>query len=171
MKSIVMLFGLMILSLFANAQIPDKGSYVTNTDIDKFEGTWKWEQNGEEIVIKLKKVKHLFTSGYYEDVLVGCHSYSRNGIIIESSMNDFNDAIQFNHRKRTLLCWGVANNSNLVQCRIWDITRKKSLELRLTYLGGLPLEIKWELERGTDVISPPAQIGETMPLSITLIKQ
>ena len=89
---IVLILGLMsVCTKNVFSQKPVIGSYVTNSYVDKFVGTWKWSNGVDDVTIEFKKVKFWWrVNNYYQDVLMSCHSYVKNGLPIESIMSDIN---------------------------------------------------------------------------------
>ena len=108
----------------------------------------------------------------YEELLVGCHTYTRNGVIIESSMSNYNEVAQGNKKKCTLYFWTLSTlQSDNILGMLKDINKKKRLHVNLRYIAGNPEQLRWDLVHGADVIVRPAELETTMPLQITCTKQ
>lgn len=80
--------------IFNNGQnLPDDDSNVyfkdINNDLDKYEGIWIWEENGNKLTVALeKKVQHYLFDEYYEDIIVGNYKYEENGVVIIDTMTN-----------------------------------------------------------------------------------
>ena len=64
-----------------------------NNEFNKFEGTWLYNENNSEIILKLKKeVQYqVEPEGSYEDLLVGEYKYKYNNLEVVNTLNDFNN--------------------------------------------------------------------------------
>lgn len=166
--SVVFLIGFILQISSAQSQWTP-GSYKTNSNIDKFVGTWQWTSGSDVLTIKFVKIKYLNPSDYYEDLLFGCHEYIQNGTVVESSMANFNLLSPIKKGSITLyndLDLGVNNATGTIR----DITKKKDGHLMLEYIAGTPPQLQWTLktyEGGT--INTP--YGLTLPRTLILTKQ
>ena len=112
MKNKLILFITIISLLSCKAQIaplykadPDlpEGTYYKdlNNDLNKFEGTWKWENGNNSFTIVLEKKLQVYddTSNFYEDMLIGEYKYVENGVEIVNSLARLQDItiIGFSH--------------------------------------------------------------------------
>jgi len=168
MKKII--FAIVFISILSNVsfgQAPQPGDYITNSNIDKFEGTWKWVSGNKEVIIKLKKVKFL-NRDYHEDILLGCHSFTMNGSVVESSMAIYN--LVGPDKKGTLNMWNTTDDGpDKITGSLKDLSKDKFEKLKLEYIAGNPAQLIWNLQpyEGPTTKSP----GVTLPENITLIKQ
>lgn len=170
-KTIHLLVYFLIILNISFGQVPNQGDYITNSNIDKFEGTWKWTLGNDEVIIKLKKVKFLNSSpAYYDDVLLGCHTYIKNGIVVESSMGDFD--LLGPGRKGTIYLWNIPEESSTkVIGSLKDISKDKDGKLTFEYINGSSPQIQWTLNTYEGLVIQPIPAGLTLPQSIILIKQ
>lgn len=100
MKQILILF-LLISCLSCKAQSPlfmadpdlPVGTYYKdmNNDMDKFVGTWKWEDGNNSWTITLEKVEHILIGDYYRDILIGEYQYIENGNLVINTIPLLND--------------------------------------------------------------------------------
>lgn len=83
---------------FAQPAAPKQGEHRQNPYLDKFVGTWEYD-NGQHkfrIILTKQKVETAFRLSddeatiYYEDYIIGWHEYIKNGEIVESSMDKAN---------------------------------------------------------------------------------
>ena len=78
----------------ADPDLPE-GTYYKdlNNDLNKFEGTWKWENGNNSFTIVLeKKEQILFSrSNQYNDLLIGEYKYVENGVEIVNSLARLQD--------------------------------------------------------------------------------
>ena len=105
----ILLFAITILSCRAQSPIVgletlehtiSNGSYVKdlNNELDKFTGTWIFNNNDSTFIISLQKIEMNFNGDYYEDFLVGEYTYILNGFtlintipLLNSSPNDYDN--------------------------------------------------------------------------------
>ena len=73
-------------------ETPD-GSYLKdlNNELNKFVGTWKYENGNTSLILTFKKVNQRYNGEWYEDILVGEYKYVVNGVEI------FNSLYRLNH--------------------------------------------------------------------------
>lgn len=152
-------------------QVPQPGDYITNSNIDKFVGTWKWSTGNEEVTIQLKKVKFLNNSpAYFDDVLFGSHTYIKNGVIVESSMSDF--PLLGPAKKGSIYLWNIPEEgANKVVGNLWDISKSKDVKLTLEFLPGTTPTLQWKLNTYDGLVIQPTPEGLTLPRNILLVKQ
>ncbi|MCX7551611.1 DUF6705 family protein [Xanthomarina sp. F2636L] len=101
MKHIFILFSI-ISCLSCKAQSPlfmadpelPAGTYYKdmNNDMDKFVGTWKWDNGNSSWTITLEKVEYFLIGGYYRDILIGEYQYIENGDLIINTLPLLNDS-------------------------------------------------------------------------------
>ncbi|MCX8490933.1 MAG: hypothetical protein ORN54_07685 [Cyclobacteriaceae bacterium] len=74
-------------NVYAQNPTPKKGEYRKDDNLDKFAGTWEGSKGNESLRITLKKEK-IYVKGmdFSMDVIIGWHSYTKNGKAIESSI-------------------------------------------------------------------------------------
>ena len=153
------------------AQPPAPGSNVTNNYINKFEGTWKWINGSDTLVLILMKKNESFTN-YSADVLLGVHKYVQNGVTIQDVLYKF-DSISYNYKNSSLmLSWYQNMDTTKVKGAIKDLTKKKTNNLYLQYIDGTPPTLIWHLKTAEGTfIDPNFQYGLTMPKDLILTKQ
>lgn len=74
-----------------NRPFDDTGLYFKdlNSDLDKYVGTWVWEENSNRLTVVLQKsVMHNMFDRYQEDIIVGNYKYEENGVIIIDTMTN-----------------------------------------------------------------------------------
>ena len=75
--------------------VPDN-SYIkdTNNDFNKFEGTWKFENNDKKIIMKLLKRERYYDDMFhvYTDILVGEYQYFLNNLEIVNTMANLSNS-------------------------------------------------------------------------------
>lgn len=154
---------------FAHSQTPPKaGDYVIDNNIDKFVGAWVWSSNGQSVEIILKKEKFYYGApfNFYADVLIGCHRYIKNGVIVETSMTYINNGLDQNF---TLFGNSNRNNSSNAIIQFRDLTKKKIGNLSLT-INTANNQLTWTLKETEGVKINSSGYGFTLPTSIVLIK-
>ncbi len=141
----IFLIPLLAIAIGCSSQIPVANGYIANNKIDKFEGTWIWTSGTDTLVIRLKKVIYKFIkpeNSYSED-LMGCHTYIKNGVVVENSMNKY-DSLDLHNKQNlsTVFLWNTINyDTSVVQGTIRDISKSKNVKIKLVYLPGFPTRI------------------------------
>lgn len=78
-----------------NPELPE-GTYFKDldNDLDKFEGTWKWQSNDSIITITLQKKEYVHDIDYnqYEDYIVGEYKFTVNSIIVQDYLFRLSDS-------------------------------------------------------------------------------
>jgi hypothetical protein len=69
------------------------GTYYKDmdNDLDKFVGTWKWENGNNSWTITLEKIEYYFDGEYYLDLLIGEYQYIENGDLLINTLSLLND--------------------------------------------------------------------------------
>jgi hypothetical protein len=86
-----------------------------DSDFNKFEGIWEYQQNNTKLIIQLKKVYQYHYQdekfNYYRDVLAGEYKYEESNVIIVNTLPNIttiSDANAWQHN----IFGGVMSNSN-----------------------------------------------------------
>ena len=182
MKQIIIFLQLFIIvNINSIAQKPQENTTYTDNYLNKFEGNWIWKSGDDTVELSLKKTLNKiegFDNSYWENIL-GCHRYVKNGILVESSMNIY-DSLQyyysFDMSKVGVFLyhfdwWG---DTIVVKGGIIDISKEKTNEIKLNYLGGNPAQIRMQLSlKGAKISLPgkPYIPGITLPTDIILTKE
>lgn len=151
-----------------NAYIKD-----TNNILNKFSGTWKYENNGKTFTITLQKYK-ADLNGYYKDMLKGYYIYTNGSLtIVDTSNYPIN-------KSKISGAWLWENNLDKVSSLFYDPERPRvSCEVDLTYSnqGGVE-KLHWELKvkgivpaQGIPGMSLNPATDVRVPTDIELIKQ
>jgi hypothetical protein len=82
-----------IYPIYNDGNTPDDYTNVyfkdMNNDLDKYDGTWVWEENGKKLTVILEKaIQYYLFSSYYEDVLLGNYKYEENGTTIVDTITN-----------------------------------------------------------------------------------
>ena len=148
---------------------PTPGSYLTNTTMGAFHGTWQWTSGTDTVKIYLitKKVYFDLNGGFYWDRLVGWHLYKKGNIIVESSYPALG-----NVDARTFLGGNESSSSpaTIIGGDFKDLKKNKYGDLTLT-LNGTGNQMTWKLENSEGVSINPYDINFTLPTNMVLIKQ
>lgn len=171
MKRLIIISLLLSSCYSSKSQRPAPGTNVINNYINKFEGTWRWMQGNDTLIIKLKKINTQI-SDYTEDVLMAVYKYVQNGIVIENTLN-FYDSLILNEKKRMALIYqNPGMDTSNVMGSIKDRPKKKLHNIFLQFVNGTPPTITWHLEIAEGVhMDPNFQYGMTLPQDIILTKQ
>ncbi|AZA56222.1 hypothetical protein EG349_15685 [Chryseobacterium shandongense] len=182
MKSVLLLIIFAVVSFKSQSPVYTLGqspinkpqnSYIkdTNNILNKFEGTWKYSENGKVFTIVLQKVEMVFIIDYYKDLLKGEYKYINNGITIVDTSN-------FPLLKSKLTgakLW--EGNANKITLFFDDPERPKmSCEVTLTYsnINGIE-KLHWDLKLTGYVSSRDPNMSQAtdfrVPTNVELIKQ
>jgi hypothetical protein len=152
---------------------------VTNTELDKFIGTWQWSSGNDTVTIVLEKqVYNVPFTGSNTEMLVGWHRYVKNGALIESSFQYIGRNVNVDANshdvdfKTTLL--GSTRTPTAVYFRtFWDLTLHKNCYLYFRLLSGSTTQATWKLKEADGIYNGPSgTYGKfTLPKSLVLTKQ
>ena len=187
MKNIILKLTIVLLSLcFSQTIIAQKrteGEYVKNDWLDKFVGTWEWQNGSEVFRIVLSKQKlatydwYGYQVNYYRDVLVGWHFYRNNSGLVESTMDKsgmiFTEVV--GAIKNSSIYGGASRSPEYARFTVKDITKNKKGEGRIEMLPGKTDEARWTLKNpeGVHVITPDSPMpppGFTLPTDVIMRK-
>lgn len=168
---------LIFFSFFIKAQRPAPGSMNYKPELDKFEGIWKWNSGNNEVTLKLKKVMFYINipEGFSEEVLLACHKYVNNGIVIEDNLSLYPSLGQnqtgsatlfFDNQHPAEIIWGIFTNGTL----------NKSEKIKLTYNSATQMPtLTWDLSNREKTykigIDPIPDDNTTLPKDLILTKQ
>ena len=176
MKQLIFICLISICTCKIYSQPPINGEYLKYDYLDKYQGTWMWTSGSDTVIIKLKKLVDTSNGPvitFYSDDLFGVHKYIQNGVVIENSLPIF-DTITYSHTdSNTITGTGRrGSDTSWVKCYLTDITKKKELYLRLSYINNNPPQLKWETFDAIEVLIDDGHLpGFTMPRNIVLTKQ
>ncbi|QQV03649.1 DUF6705 family protein [Chryseobacterium sp. FDAARGOS 1104] len=148
-----------------NAYIKD-----VNNILNKFEGTWKYSENGKIFTISLQKIK-IDLQGYFKDLLRGNYKYVSNNLTLADTTNyPLSDANLSGAR-----LW--EGDSNKITLFFYDPERPKmSTRVTLTYsnINGVE-KLHWDLKLTGYVSSRNPNMNQAIdfrvPTNVELIKQ
>ncbi len=60
----------------------------TNNNLNKFEGTWEYQDGNKKLTLMLQKIEDYEHGGYFSDVIVGNYIYEENGIEIINTLTN-----------------------------------------------------------------------------------
>jgi hypothetical protein len=171
MKRLITVLIILIIDIkIVIAQKPQPGEYIINNDIDKFVGTWQWVSGNDTVVVKLKKVKFLMPQIlYHDDIIMGCHKYVKNGVVIEDFLWKFNSIGQ--NTRGTIFGGGDYYDINKVETTFRDSAKHKMSKIDMKYINTPIPQISWLLYNYTSIIKPPVLPGNTLPSHLILTKQ
>ncbi len=95
------------------ANIPGLYFKDTNNNLDKFEGTWVYEDTNSKLKVVLKKVDDYEYAGFFSDVILGNYIYEENGVEVINTLT--NPAVsQGSDDIYHIEMYGFKNSSKLV---------------------------------------------------------
>ena len=182
MKKILISISIILVILISNVfGQPPAGTTNYEPGLDKFIGTWKWNDgNGNEVILKLKKVmchtngttNGVDNGGYYMERLLGCHKYVHNGIVVEDNLSLYPDLTQI-QKGSSMLSLATPNR---IRGLFKDASLNKYENIRLTYNDVLPAPtLTWQLYNKESTylsgVDPVPNNNTTLPKNLILIKQ
>lgn len=60
----------------------------TNNNLNKFEGTWVYEDANSKLTVVLQKVENYYSAGYFSDAILGNYIYEENGVEILNTLTN-----------------------------------------------------------------------------------
>jgi hypothetical protein len=168
-------FSLLIISKSSIAQdYPAAGSYLTNTTMGAFHGTWQWTNGFDTVRVRMMTLKVYYNAngGFHWDRLVGWLFYKRKADMIENSYayigsSDINYCSFFGGNE--------GDPVGHITLTFNDLTKKKHGDLTLT-LNAAQNELTWKLRVSegvkvrTSPSDPPFSRGFTLPTDMILKK-
>lgn len=166
----------LLLSSICCAQIPKAGDSIPRPAVEKFPGTWKWTSDSAELIIHLAKVTAVFPSKIKEPILVGVHSFKKNGIMLEDHLKEFSSLSPKSPGTILLMAKYDGTNPDEVDGSIQDSLKNKKEYLTLIFNNtGIP-----SITLYLNHMSDPGKKKEkksvpdytfTFPTNIVLVKQ
>ena len=158
--------------------------YHQDPELDKYLGTWEWQSGNEKFTLIITKQKLLFDlvdEIIYFDYAVCWHSYTKNGQIIESTMDKLNaKATVFRNAFDISGLVGNLMHNEYISFAYDDKKINKVGVVHLTMLPGKTNEATWQLAAkiGGDAMlvivspedPPTPPIVYTLPKKMTLKK-
>jgi hypothetical protein len=175
MKKILIII-LVLTSLITKGQPPHPaGSYTAHPEFNKFVGTWLWTSGTDTIKLVLQKqvIHYPYQLNYDEDRLVGWHKYVKNGVLIESDLQNVGTQWTWiGGHSVTSLFGGLLGPNKIYFTTCKDITKNKKGEMRFKMLPNSTTQAIWELRntRGITTI-PNFDYNFTMPEDLIFTKQ
>lgn len=164
------------LTMNCNAQIPQDGDNILNSNLNKFVGTWNWSSGGKSLQLVLKKenVKLPFGNNIYADRIIGFHKYIDNGAAIENSTQYSSEA--FSMQGNSTIYGSTENgNSNKLSGSMTHKSKNKSVNFEIEYIDATHLKlVKLENREGMKINlpgQPPYDWSISLPQNIILTKQ
>ncbi len=142
-------------------------------ELDKFVGTWQYSNASTTFTIKLKKVSYYFRSvNETQDILMGTHSYTVNGVMVDDTNPLFPNVGQNQFGSLFLYTRPYRNDLNEVYGILDDVPKHSAAKVKLNFLGSTPNQMSFEIESLPDFFMAPTQYGTTFPTGIiTFTKQ
>jgi hypothetical protein len=175
MKNIISILFILIMTLAKSQNYPQPNTNHTDPHLDKFVGTWQWQNGNSSLKLILKKENALmpFPENYFSDVMIGFHKFISNGSVIED-FSTFNTT-NFSNKKWSIFAGTDSNNSNLLTGGIEHASKNKNVNFKIEYLS--PTQIKLvnlKNTSGTKITiqgQPAFDWSISLPQNIILTKQ
>lgn len=154
---------------------PNPGDNVLDPHIDKFVGTWKWQEGNNSLTLIIKKENILFPNlqDIRADWVVGFHKFVKNGVTLEDSTMYSNTT--FSDKKHTVSGKTKYNHPNILVGGIGHKSKKKYVNYEIEYIDPTHIKIiSLKNPEGTRVRAPgepPFDWSISLPSNIILTKQ
>lgn len=152
-----------------------------NGDLDKFVGTWKYDDGNKKLTLVFFKQTHVKSSKNYYDEVYAHFKYEENGAVIYNTLNDLSDSAKLkiigsgfypNSLKKMNLFYNEP--TDIAYERISVKSLKPSPSLDIEYIScatiGCSVQLKWDIVFYKNVGST-APNPFKIPLSLMLTKQ
>ena len=167
----IIIFLCVITNCIAQDGLPNDGDNITNVNINKFIGTWYWSNGIESLKIVLNKENVLlpFGKNIRADALYGFHIYTKNGIIVENSIDYINTT--YKDKKHTLYAiGGYENQSNTLIIGFTHLSKNKGIRATIEMKDSSHINIV-KLENYEGIRFGKFDWSISLPQNITLTKQ
>jgi len=138
-----------------------------NNNLDKFEGTWIYEDANSKLTIVLQKIEYFKTGSAHSDVVVGNYVYEKNGVEVINTLTNPATS-QGSDDIYHIEMYGFRNPSKIVG-DFEDPIRSKWAEytLYLTYDGSHPANSKllWNIHF-YEFYNPDGDLDATQELRV-----
>ncbi|KAB8154243.1 hypothetical protein EZY14_007345 [Kordia sp. TARA_039_SRF] len=145
-----------------------------NGDLNKFLGTWKYQDATKELIVTFYLNQHVDYSGSYSDEIYARFKYTENGTIIYNTLNSINEDIKHKISGGSIFV-DTPNKVSLTYFEPTNIPYSKSMTptLNLEYLPcttlGCNPQLKWDIFWASGRESDPWPFK--IPSHLTLTKQ
>ncbi|AZA60886.1 hypothetical protein EG340_07450 [Chryseobacterium indoltheticum] len=150
-------------------------SYTPKPQFDKFIGHWKWTSGNDsfEMILKKEKTFNIIASDHScVDYIIGFHQYSKNGAIIESSLQHQNT--NYGAKLKSIFGVGVSPD-DVLSAGVDILSNGNHVKMELEYIDANHVKIKsLNTYPGTKLYLPGQTIPSseiTLPQDIILTKQ
>lgn len=153
------------------------GATNPNPNLDKFVGTWRWQDGNKSFTIVLKKVNLTLPpidKNVTADMMYGFHQYNNGSGIIENSLNFQNTS--YGEHKNTVFGNTRYNNGEILEGSILHLSKnRKRVKFQIDYIS--PTQIKLVSLKNPPGIKlvidnqPDYDWEITLPQDIVLTKQ
>ena len=97
-----------------------------NNELNKFVGTWVYNDGNTTLVIQLQKVVQHYNGEWYEDLLIGEYQYIENGVEVFNSLSRLNSPL-VNNAQHYLDGNQLLKKTQIVSCEDCDIAERRVL--------------------------------------------
>ena len=147
------------------------GDNTLDPYIDKFVGTWKWENGNNSLILFLKKenISWSIEGGVIHfDTIIGFHKFIQNGTVIEDNLGF--SYTNFNEKKSSILGNSEDDNHNVLFGGIVHRSKKKSIDFRIQYIDNNHIKII-SLKNPPGTKLKPYDKTISLPQDIVLVRQ
>jgi len=128
-----------IVPLFSTQDIEESPNYYhkdVNNDLNKFVGTWKYQNGQDEFTVELQKKLMINDNdgSYIYDMIIGEYLYKKNGVIIINTLADINN-ITISGHSHNISGSSILHKYNNPRCDLCT-----SLERRTRVIINHPIE-------------------------------
>ena len=173
--NIIWLLFIIMINITKAQNYPQPNTSKTDANLNKFVGTWIWQNGNNSFTLILKKENALmpFPENYHEEHIIGFHKYVNNGVVIENFLTVSNT--NFSDKKWTIFSSIDNSNSNILSGSIFHATKDKSVQFEIEYIDATHIKLLSLKNRPGLKVSapgqPPFDWSITLPQNIILTKQ
>lgn len=182
-KTIFVLLIIMSIKVMSQTLNTNPGANNLNANLDKYVGTWKWEENNTSFIIIFKKENIILppiNKNVRADILYGFHKFVNNNSIIENSL-DFSNTTYDNKKSSILAGLGREGIGNTLLGSITHLSKngigggKKTVNFKIEYLNSTHIKlVSLENPQGVKLTrtgQPAYDWSISLPQDIILTKQ
>lgn len=149
-----------------------------NPELNKFVGTWKWQENNKSFTIVLKKQNITLpplSRNVKADIIYGYHQFIDNGLIIENSLDNISST--YNDMYFSISGgMGILGTNNTLKGNFFNISKNnKKLHFEIEYLDSTHIKlVSLKNAPGTKVVvgnQPDYDWSISLPQNIIFTKQ
>jgi len=143
MKKIIYLLNIVFSIIFTQCTAQSTPQHISDPEADKFEGTWKWGNNINGVILIMKKENDINIFGQNDnstlDAIIGFHKIYKNGFLTEDTTMFSNT--NFIDKKKSFIANTSIHTPDPNELRVWMTHKNKNIEMKIVYVDPTHLKI------------------------------